>query len=267
MVKKILSGLFLVALLIFAAWPQPVSASSGSNQFKLKGTIQSLPEGSLVGDWVVNGYIVHVSSSTIIKQEVPAAIGRQVEVKGFSQQDGSINATKIEVKAEKFYGTVQMLPANTLIGNWTVNNRIVNVTAQTQIIQKKGAVQVGVYVEVKGYSETDGSFTATRIEVKKALSATKTRVKTQPSPSQTPQSPATQPSSSGNSSKFYGYIEALPDGLIGNWTISGRTVRVTSGTKIEQKHGAGVQVGAYVEVKGYQESDGSFTATKIEVKQ
>lgn len=67
--------------------------------------------------------------------------------------------------------------------------------------------------------------------------------------------------------KFYGTIESLPNtpGWIGDWVVSGRTVHVTSATRIEQKKGP-VAVGAYVEVKGTQQADGSVNATKIEVK-
>ncbi len=238
MFKRIFSSLLLSLLMLATFLPQPALASDGSGQFKLYGTIEDLPADSLIGDWVVSGYTVHVFSTTYIKQEVPAEIGRMVEVKGYLQSDGSINATKIEVKAEKFYGMVESLPDGTLIGEWTVAGRIVNVTPSTIIQQKKGIVQVGAYVEVKGYSEADGSFTATKIEVKKGRSTT----------------------------KFYGYIESLPDGtLIGDWTVSGRVVHVTANTQIKQKKGT-VRIGAYVEVKGYAEADGSFTATKIEVK-
>lgn len=237
MVKKLFYALFLLMLVFFAFAPQPALASSGG-QFKLRGVIENLPAGSLVGDWTVSGYTVHVFSTTMIKQEVPAAVGRQAEVKGYLQSDGSINATKIEVKGEKFYGMVEALPNGSLIGDWTVGGRTVHVTANTRIEQKKGPVQVGAYVEVKGYSEADGSFTATKIEVKNGRSE----------------------------SKFYGYIEALPaGGLIGDWTVSGRIVHITATTRIEQEHGT-VRIGAYVEVKGYSEADGSFTATKIEVK-
>ncbi len=238
MFKRIFYILSLLLLVVTAVQPLSVSASSGSGQIKQYGIIEELPVGSLVGDWLVSGQTVHVFPTTYIKQEVPADIGRTVEVKGYRQADGSINATKIEVKAEKFYGYIESLPAGTLIGDWTVSSRVVHVTPTTRIEQRKGPAVVGAYVEVKGYTEADGTFTATKIEVKKGRSE----------------------------NKFYGYIESLPAGtLIGDWTVSGRVVHVTTTTRIEQKKGPAV-VGAYVEVKGYPEADGTFTATKIEVK-
>lgn len=67
--------------------------------------------------------------------------------------------------------------------------------------------------------------------------------------------------------KFYGTVESLPStsGWVGDWMVSGRTVHVAATTQIKQKRGL-VAVGAYVEVKGIQQADGSVNATKIEVK-
>jgi hypothetical protein len=67
--------------------------------------------------------------------------------------------------------------------------------------------------------------------------------------------------------EFYGVVDSLPAaaGWVGDWTIDGRKVRVEPGTRIEQEHGEPA-VGAYVEVKGQPQSDGSLKATKIEVK-
>ena len=52
-----------------------------------------------VGDWVVSGKTVHVFSSTEIRQDKgPAVVGAPVEVKGTLQQDGSYNASRVEVR-------------------------------------------------------------------------------------------------------------------------------------------------------------------------
>ena len=58
----------------------------------------------------------------------------------------------------------------------------------------------------------------------------------------------------------------MPAGtLIGTWVISGRTVHTSAQTRFKQEHGP-FQVGAWVEVKGYQQADGSINATKMETK-
>jgi hypothetical protein len=53
--------------------------------------------------------------------------------------------------------------------------------------------------------------------------------------------------------------------VVGDWRVDGSTVRVDPSTRIEQEHGQPA-VGAYVEVKGQPQPDGSLRATKIEVK-
>jgi hypothetical protein len=65
--------------------------------------------------------------------------------------------------------------------------------------------------------------------------------------------------------QFEGIIERLPSqGLIGNWTVSGRTVQVNNSTKIDQEKGLAV-IGATVEVKGYSSAD-VVEAAEVEVK-
>jgi uncharacterized protein (TIGR03437 family) len=68
--------------------------------------------------------------------------------------------------------------------------------------------------------------------------------------------------------KIFGKIEALPSALnlVGDWVVGGRTIRVTAGTRIERQYGV-VVVGAFVEIRGAMQPDGSIVATKIEVKQ
>jgi hypothetical protein len=80
------------------------SASSGSGgegqSVNLKGTIQGFPSGSsLIGDWRISNQTVHVTSSTRLKTEHGAfAIGTRVKVKGLRLPDGSIVATRIQVR-------------------------------------------------------------------------------------------------------------------------------------------------------------------------
>ena len=64
---------------------------------------------------------------------------------------------------------------------------------------------------------------------------------------------------------FVGQVESLPpSGLIGDWTVGGKTVHVTSDTKVRQDHGS-VEVGSTVAVEGALQGDGSINATRIEV--
>lgn len=239
--------------LVGGLFPTTTAFASNDGDSKFYGTVEDLPAGGLFGDWRVSGRTVHVSSATLIKQKYgPVAVGAYVKVEGWLQADGSVNATKIEVKRSaggggsyfKFYGTVESLPANGLIGDWRVSGRTVHVTAGTWIKQEKALAAVGAYVEVTGTQQADGSVNATKIEVKRSSVG------------------------GGGQSylKFYGTVQSLPaGGLIGDWVVSGRTVHVTAATLIKQKYGS-VRVGAYVEVKGTQQADGSVNAIQIETK-
>src|SRR5262249_52299866 len=64
-----------------------------------KGSIQSLPSSGLIGDWMISGRTVHVVSSTRLKGQHGAfEVGTRVKVKGMLMSDGTIVATKIQVK-------------------------------------------------------------------------------------------------------------------------------------------------------------------------
>lgn len=249
-------ALALLAVLTLAFCVASVRRVAAAEEYKFYGTITALPATQgWIGDWTVSGKIVHVTATTRIKQERGAiAIGAYIEVEGTLQTDGSITALEIEVKlgagngggpSVKFYGTVSSLPSTQgWIGDWTVDGKTVHVSASTRIEQKGGAPAVGVFVKVEGSLQADGSINATEIEIKFSLNL-----------------------GGGLFIKFTGIVESLPStaGLIGDWTISGRTVRVSAVTFIEQKRGP-IAVGVRVEVTGLQQTDGSINAIKIETE-
>ena len=231
-----------------------VRSRSASNE--LKGTIESLPSTpNRIGDWKVSGRTVRVTAATKIDQEDgPAAVGAFVEVKGATQADGALLASEIEVEKDdeneggranyvKFYGTIEALPAGgAVVGQWTVSGRKVNVTATTKIEPRSIAPALGRIVEVAGSVDAAGLVTAVKIELKEAATAGQV--------------------------ELFGKIEALPSttGWIGDWKVAGRTVKVSATTRIKREY-APVAVGAFVEVKGLPQSDGSLQAIRIEVKQ
>jgi len=62
-----------------------------------------------------------------------------------------------------------------------------------------------------------------------------------------------------------GVVQSMPaSGLIGNWTIGGRSVQTDSATRFDQEDSS-IGVGALVEVKGTKQGDGSVLAIKVEV--
>ncbi|MBL8166522.1 MAG: hypothetical protein JNJ50_00115 [Acidobacteria bacterium] len=219
---------------------------------KYSGKIEELPSTpGRVGDWKVSGKVIHVSAATKIEQERgPVAVGAMVIIEGLLQTDGSINALEIEVLPDvsnglrfRFTGRVEKLPeASTRVGDWVVSGRLVKVTATTQLKQDKGQAMIGSLVEVDGLLQNDRSVIANSVEVKLAELPTITV-------------------------NFRGVIETLPSatGFIGDWKVSGRTVRVSQDTKIDEDDGK-VAVGATVEIKGTLQADSSVKASSVEVK-
>lgn len=221
-------------------------------RFSFTGKVEELPStANRVGDWKVSGKVVHVSATTkLIQERGQIAIGAFVEVEGLLQLDASINASEIEVKPDgntgipvKFTGKVEKLPSTEgRLGEWVISGRKVQVTAQTQIRAANGTFMIGSTVEVEGVIQIDGSIIATKLELK-------------PTPAPPPVSVY-----------FFGTIETLPNTntFIGDWKISGRTVKVTDRTQLKQERGK-IVVGAIVEVSGTL-TDNVVTAQKIAVR-
>ncbi|MDL2718576.1 MAG: DUF5666 domain-containing protein [Acidobacteriota bacterium] len=230
--------------------------NTGSN-FDFTGAIQALPASGLTGDWMVGAKTVHATATTEIRQQDgPAVVGASAEVKGSLRMDGSVDASRIEVKHannpgnpenndKDFVGAVTALPGATgLVGDWTVGGKTVHVTASTRLNKEGGVFAVGSSVEVKGTMRANGSIDATEIELKSAA-------------------PAGLPP---GQAEFRGAVESLPTtGVVGDWTVSGKTVHVSATTRIQAEHGAAA-VGSFVEIHGTTRSDGSIDATNIEVK-
>ncbi len=139
----------------------------------------------------------------------------------------------------KFTGAIQGLPAGGLVGDWRVAGRTVHATSATHIDQEHGMAAVGVLVKVEGWKQADGSVIAASIEVK---------------------------GQSKSNKKLSGIIQQLPNtpGWIGDWTVSGNKVHVTSATRLKQERGKSVALGMRAEIKGQWQADGTFNATEIE---
>ncbi|HQR31371.1 MAG TPA: DUF5666 domain-containing protein [Blastocatellia bacterium] len=247
-------ALFAVAVMLFGLMPKGSAAMFDGNDNRplLVGTITTLPAAqNFVGDWVIFRTKVKVTDTTKLDQtRAKIAVGALVEVKGTKQNDGSITATEITVKLAAppgfpitFGGKIDELPSTAnRVGDWKVNGKVVHVSASTKLIEEKGKVAVGVFVEVDGLVQLDGSINASEIEVK-------------------PDGVA------GIPTKFTGKIEKLPStqGRIGEWVISGRKVNVTAQTLLKATNGD-FMIGSTVDVEGVIQNDGSIIATKLESK-
>ena len=144
----------------------------------------------------------------------------------------------------QFHGVIESLPGTAPIGDWLVSGTTVHVTAATEIDYEGGAIVVGASVEVEGTTGTDGSITATKVDVTEDSE-----------------------DDSFGEAELHGTVGILPatTGFLGDWVVSGITVHVTAATEINAEDGT-IVVGSFVEVKGLSEADGSITANKIELK-
>lgn len=218
---------------------------------KITGPIEALPDGTFIGDWKVGGNKVIVLTTTRLDQEHGGfVVGAIVEIEGTPSPDGFV-ASKIESKSSsmppepeddglKIEGLIEALPVGGLIGTWTVAGVSVEVTGDTELEDDGGPFVVGAPVEVKGFPLPGGGVQATKIETESGNGA---------------HEPAFV---------FFGDVEAMPpSGLIGVWTISGKTVNVTDATELQEEDGP-FAVGAHVKVKGWLQDDGAIEAREIE---
>jgi uncharacterized protein (TIGR03437 family) len=217
-----------------------------------RGAIESLPSSTgRIGDWKVGGKTVHVTQTTrLFSGDGTFAVGAEVEIEGVQMNDGSISALLILLRSSgpspmpKFSGIVEKLPSTSgRIGDWTVSGVLVRVNQTTKINQERGEVAVGSLVEITGTRQNDGSFLASQIEVK------------------------LNPNNIPLAVRFTGKVETLPGttGQIGDWKISGRTVKVTAQTRIRPNLDV-IKAGVEVEVVGTRQGDGPINAASIEVE-
>jgi Domain of unknown function (DUF5666) len=149
---------------------------------ELTGKIDTLPSAGLIGNWQVGGRTVIVAAGTVLDAEHgPFVVGASVEAKGALDTTGALVATKIETTegqgapepALEFFGKVVALPAGAtgLIGVWQIDDKFVNVTAETKIEAKDVPLAVGGAVEVSGFAQPDGMIDAAKIETRVTVGA------------------------------------------------------------------------------------------------
>jgi hypothetical protein len=254
--------LAVVALfaLVTLAVAGPAAAKDGV--IEILGTVQAAPATGLVGDWTIAGRAVRTDGATVIKQELGRiGVGATVEVKGVDAGAGVVLATTIEVKQGvpgspppvaggddrgEFTGAIEALPGSGLVGTWRIAGRTVVVVAATRLQQELGGFRVGAIVEVHGLADGAGVVTASAIEVKSGGAG------------------APVPPGAGAELEIVGAIDALPPaGLVGDWRVGGRLVRVTATTLLDAEHGP-FAIGATVEVHGLADAVGGLVATRIE---
>ena len=142
---------------------------------------------------------------------------------------------------EEVYGIVEAFRAN-LLGEWIVSGVAYTATIETQFEQEDGPFIVGGCVEVAFVPETN---TAVEIGTTDADDC------------EDEEEPPAEES-------FYGFVESLPDDLIGLWIIEGVEFVATETTEFDDDEGA-FAIGVCVKVK-YAIGDGINQAIEIETE-
>ncbi len=222
-----------------------VSADGQSAQVEFTGVVNSMA----ADQWVVSGQRINVGPQTEIDDAV--AVDSTVKVYGNVTADGTATALKIELPAspsstpvplsipgtfddsgDEFTGVVESISTE----SWQIGGQTFAVNAQTEL---KDSLSVGDMVKVHFVKNSDGSMTATEIEL----------VDTQPQET---------PESSNSNNEFTGKVEAFsPE----SWTVKGQVFLVNAQTEIKDPF----FLGDVVKVHYTANSDSSLTASEIEL--
>jgi hypothetical protein len=161
----------------------------------------------------------------------------------------------------EFTGVVDVIGTT----SWQISGQTVLITAETEI---RDNPQVGDVVEVRAVRDGQGVLTATRIRLEDSSGpsgSTATPASGGPTPTPIVSTPEPTPSVEASETdepeevEFEGTVTAINGNV---WTIGGQSVIVTGETELEDNP----QVGSYVEVRAWQNLDGTLVARRIRVR-
>ena len=172
-------GKQLMILGLLLASFSPAQADEGREGYrgKIYGTVEEMP-ADRYGIWMIDGHQVRVTQATRLEEEYgQAELGAYVEVKG--RNDGQLmHAVELEtirgsrhydedrnrrrLDHGEFYGRIGARP-ETGLGAWRIGDREVVVDERTRLDTRRGPLEVGAPVEVKG-SYRDGRFHAYKLK-------------------------------------------------------------------------------------------------------
>ena len=225
-------------------------SSPNNNEDEVEGVVSATTGTCPSLTFMLNTTKVTTNSATTFRDGICTDVkdGARVEVKGTRQADGSILATRVELKQAQAQqeaevegvvsATTGACPSLTFMVNTT------KVTTNSATTFRDGIcadVKDGARVEVKGTRQADGSILATRVEIKKAQAQQEAEVK-------------------GVVSGSTGTCPAV--------TFMVNTTKVTTNSATAFRDGTCADTtknGARVEVKGARQNDGSILATRVEL--
>ena len=254
--------------------------SGGSTPRAVYGRIETMPRNGLIGQWTVGGQVYTTTSRTEFDQEdgdfapgvcvkldlradgmtvreIDSESNGDCDRSGYGDEDydeddrdGREDRDDHDADSDpdddgrEFYGQVEKMPARTPGGQWVIGGGVYTVTAQTELEQRHGPLEVGACVEV---------------ELARDL-ATVREMQTRPASDCQPGA-----GSRTDTGELSGTITSLPAGpsYRGEWQVGAFAVTVDADTRLDERRGP-FAAGAYVEVDYVTDADGALLAREIE---
>jgi hypothetical protein len=225
------------------------TASSVSFDDNVEGSIQSIDPAS--GVIVVLGQTVRIGASTSFDDSIQPRsvdgleVGDFVEVSGLVRSDGSVDATRIELKAVagelEVHGVVSALDTANL--RFNLNALVVDYSAAQLDDFPGGQIADGQAVEAKGAAlDANGVLLATRVEFEGPLAA----------------------GDVDDFAEIEGYITRFASAQ--DFDVSGLCVTTGTATRFEGGTAADLGLDVKVEVEGLFDAAGCLTARKVDIR-
>jgi hypothetical protein len=241
------------------------SLTSISNSDELEGLVISnaVDATTQTGTMDIMGQTVNISATTIFESKVAGVTlasdvmaGNIVEVNGYSDSNGNIFATRLEVKAadlasylashpegielKGIVGTIDSMAMTFPLGGISVNYA-------AAVIDISGGLQEGQYVEVKSTAGLNGSgeLVASRIELENY---------------------GEMGHHGDENDEFEIKAMITQDFANGQFMMDGITVIVDSNTELDGVTTAQLLAGVMVEVEGQYDANGDLVADKVELE-
>lgn len=221
------------------------------NEIEITGAIDTVYSNVIV----VSGFEFWIDSNTVVFDHhrnpimfSDLQIGMIVEVKGFLQNDGSVYAVRIKIEDFwrhdiEFEGVIDSIGTNWLrvLGNkvYTDSNTVILDSNRNPI--NFADLTVGTRVEVKAFLQNNGRLLASRIKIE---------------------------DNGGNQLEIHGIIDSLTASSI---FVSGTEFIVDGQTQVLNHANiiisfVDLQIGMFVEIKAFTQSNGSLLAVKIKIE-
>lgn len=259
-----------------AALQQDDGGGNGGDTNELYGVIQVKPESGLVGSWTISDTVYTTTDQTEYDETdglLDVGVCARVEL-------ADDNSTVKELDSEpmdsctpdnggddggdddgdddggnggnggEFYGWVEAMPENSMIGQWTISGSVYTVTEQTEFNDRYGRIVVGRCVEVQ---LTEDESAVSELGSERGVKCNRGNG-----------GGDDDNGDNAGEGELFAKIVSLPPtpDLIGEWVIGNITVTVDANTELKQEAGE-FKVDQFVKVEFAILQDGTFLAREI----